>query len=64
MKFSLKIFLLAFALCLTALPASASDGVRVGVLRFQSKAEGVADRQAEIITDILPMSCMGLKTSR
>jgi hypothetical protein len=65
MKFSMKIFLMVIAMviCLPVLPAAAaeSDGVRVGVLRFESKVEGVADRQAEIITDIFTNVLYGAK---
>jgi len=49
--------LAAAALCvmlcgLAALEAEASGKIRLGVLEFQSKADGVTDRQAQIITDI------------
>ena len=37
---------------LFALPVEGADKIRVGILKFESKADGVSGRQAEIITDI------------
>jgi TolA-binding protein len=48
-----KFFLIA--LCLLALPLSAEaadERVRIGVARFGSKADGITDHQAAIITDL------------
>ena len=42
--------------------AEASDKIRLGVLEFQSKADGVTDRQAQIITDIFTRTLTTSKT--
>jgi len=42
--------------------AGAADRIRLGVLEFQSKAEGVSDRQAQIITDIFTRTLASSKS--
>jgi curli biogenesis system outer membrane secretion channel CsgG len=44
--------LLTVLVCALAAPAESADKIRIGMIKFESKAEGVEDRQAEIITDI------------
>ena len=52
MKLRGVIFALLLCLLIAGVGEAASDIVRLGVMRFTSKADGVSDRQAEIITDI------------
>jgi curli biogenesis system outer membrane secretion channel CsgG len=63
MKFLKSCFIAALALCLIFEgSAAAADKIRLGVLKFNSKAEGVSDKQAEIITDIFTGTLSGSKT--
>lgn len=49
---SLSKVLLVFLFFMIATGAEAAEKVRIGVMRFESKAEDVSDLQAEIITDL------------
>ncbi|MDR1966370.1 MAG: CsgG/HfaB family protein [Synergistaceae bacterium] len=59
-----RIFLAAFAACLLFCSAgSAADGkIRLGVMRFSSKAESLTDAQAGIITDMFIHALAGSKS--
>ncbi len=46
------LLLLSLLLTVPAMSAEGADKIRAGILRFESKADGVSNRQAEIITDI------------
>ncbi|MDR1943525.1 MAG: hypothetical protein LBQ19_01755 [Synergistaceae bacterium] len=63
MKISWKVIFLTLFLCALVVPAdAANDKIRIGILKFGSKADGVQDRQAEIITDIFTRALYGSKT--
>ena len=64
MKFRTVIFavLLFCLLPLVTAEAADSDPVRLGVMRFVSRADGVSDRQAEIITDIFTRTLSNSKS--
>lgn len=54
--------LLVFFFCLLVTNAEASEKIRLGVLRFESKADGVSDQQAEIITDLFTRELANSRT--
>lgn len=56
-----KVLLVLFC-CLFVTNAEAAEKIRVGVLKFESKADGVSDRQAEIITDLFTRELAHSKT--
>jgi curli biogenesis system outer membrane secretion channel CsgG/TolA-binding protein len=53
--------LLALLALAVVVPSEAADKVRMGMIKFESKAEGVQDKQAEIITDIFTNVLSGAK---
>jgi curli biogenesis system outer membrane secretion channel CsgG len=65
MKVWKMFFAVASLVCFLTLgnaEAADSDIVRLGVMKFTSKADGVSDRQAEIITDIFTRVLANSKT--
>lgn len=56
------VFLLLFAVFAGPAFCAQSDRIRIGVLGFESKAAGVSQRQAEIITDIFTRQLANSKT--
>ncbi|MCL1875454.1 MAG: CsgG/HfaB family protein [Synergistaceae bacterium] len=56
------VFLLLLIMCATPAMSAQSDRIRIGVLGFESKAHGVSQRQAEIITDIFTRQLANSKT--
>jgi curli biogenesis system outer membrane secretion channel CsgG/TolA-binding protein len=56
------VILFAFFVCALSAPSEAADRIRMGMIKFESKAAGVSDRQAEIITDIFTNVLHGAKS--